>query len=102
MRKKIALFCLLIMISGLVTLLMGCPPPIVRVSPPPHRVEVYGTPPYPEAVWIPGYWQHQRGEWVWMPGHWERSPRPNAVWVPGHWEERRGGWVWMKGHWEYR
>ncbi len=102
MRKRIALFCLLIMVSGMVSLLMGCPPAVVRVGPPPVRVEVYGTPPYPGAVWIAGYWQHRRGEWFWISGHWERSPRPNAVWIPGHWEERPGGWIWFRGHWEYR
>ncbi len=102
MREKIALLCISIAIIGMVTLLLGCPPPVVRVAPPPARVEVYGTPPHPEAVWDPGHWEHRGGDWFWIPGHWERPPRPRAVWVPGHWEERPRGWVWFKGHWEYR
>ena len=102
MRKKIALLCISIAVVSMVTLLMGCPPPLVRVAPPPARVEVYGAPPYAGAHWIPGYWEHRGGEWFWIPGHWERVPRANAVWVPGRWEERHGGWVWFKGHWDYR
>jgi len=102
MKRKMAIVCLLILISGMAILLLGCPPPVVMIRPPEPRVEVYGSPPYPEAVWIQGYWKHRRGEWIWVPGYWERRPRPHAVWVPGHWEARRGGWVWHKGRWEYR
>ena len=103
MKKRIAIIGLLVVISGIAIFLLGCPPPpLVRVPPPPARVEVYGAPPFEGAVWIPGYWNHRYGEWVWIPGHWERPRRPNAVWVPGHWEERGGGWIWRPGHWEYR
>ena len=102
MKRKMAFISLLIVISGMAIFLLGCPPPVVRVRPPEARVEVYGPPPHPEAVWIPGCWRHGRGEWIWVPGYWERRPRPHAVWVPGHWEARRGGWVWHKGRWEYR
>ena len=102
MNRRIAIICLLIVIGGIVVLLLGCPPPPVRVRPPEPRVEVYGAPPYPDAVWRSGYWQHRRGEWFWVPGHWARAPRPDAVWIPGSWEPRRGGWVWVPGHWEYR
>jgi len=102
MNRKGIIICLSVAIGAMVFFLWGCAPPVVRIRPPEPRVEVYGTPPHPEAVWIPGYWRHSRGEWVWIPGHWERPPRPHAVWVPGHWEPREGGWVWYRGHWEYR
>jgi hypothetical protein len=102
MNRKIAIISSLMVICAIFILLLGCPPPVVRVRPPEPRVEVYGSPPYPEAVWRPGHWDHRRGEWVWIPGHWVRPPRSQTHWVPGHWEERRGGWVWREGHWEHR
>jgi hypothetical protein len=102
MKRSMAIIGLLIVIGGIATLLIGCPPPVVRIRPPEPRVEVYGLPPYPDAVWGPGYWEHREGDWVWAPGHWTKPPRPNGVWVPGHWEPRRGGWVWNPGRWKYR
>lgn len=102
MKRIVAIISLLILVGGIAVLLMGCPPPVVRVRPPEPRVEVYGAPPYPEAVWRPGHWGLQNDQWIWVPGHWTRRPKPHAVWVPGHWEERRGGWVWIEGRWRYR
>jgi len=102
MKRIVAMISLLILVGGIAVLLMGCPPPMVRIRPPEARVEVYGAPPYPEAVWRPGHWANRNDEWVWVPGHWTRRPKPHAVWVPGHWEERRGGWVWIEGRWRYR
>jgi hypothetical protein len=100
-RRLIVLF-LLVVISGMAILLWGCPPRVIHVRPPEPRVEVYGDPPYPDAVWRPGHWEHRRGDWVWVPGHWQKRPKPHAVWVPGHWEPRGRGWVWVPGHWDYR
>ncbi len=104
MKRGVALILLSAMIAGMVLLLIGCPPPpaVVRVRPPEARIEVYGGPPFPAAVWIPGYWRHREGEWIWVPGHWARPPRHDAVWVSGHWEPRGDGWVWRPGRWEYR
>ncbi len=102
MNGKIAIISSLILIFGLAIVLFGCGPTVVSVRPPEPRVEHYGEPPHPEAVWIEGYWQHRGGEWVWVAGHWEKRPRPHAHWIPGRWEPRNGGWVWIKGHWEYR
>ncbi len=101
MNRKVAMISSLSVICAMAILLLGCPPPVVRVRPPEPRVEIYGTPPYTDAVWIEGYWRHRGGEWIWVPGHWERRPRPHAHWVPGRWEPRGGGWVWIRGHWEY-
>jgi len=102
MNRKVAIISSLVVICAIAILFLGCPPPVVRVRPPEPRVEYYGTPPYPDAVWRPGHWEHRRGDWVWIPGHWARPPRPYAHWVPGHWEPRGGGWFWIDGHWEYR
>ncbi len=101
MNKKVAIISSFVVICAIAILLLGCPPPVVRVRPPEPRVEYYGTPPHSDAVWIEGYWKHRRGEWIWVPGHWERRPRPHAHWVPSRWEPRGGGWVWVRGHWEY-
>jgi hypothetical protein len=103
MKRKVAMVSLLIIISGMAILLWGCPPPPeVRTRPPEPRIEAPGLSPYPEAHWIPGHWEHRRGDWVWIPGHWGRPPRHGAVWVPGHWSPRGDGWAWTPGRWEYR
>ncbi len=46
---------------------------------PPVPLEIIPYQPYPEAVWIGGYWVWQ-GNWVWAPGRWagrsmQSSPR---------------------------
>lgn len=101
MRKRF-LSCIFIFLIPLIIFSFGCATRVVYVQPPEPRVETYGPPPYPEAVWIPGYWAYRGGEWVWIPGHWEKRPRSHAVWVPGHWRPKGRGWVWVPGHWEFR
>ncbi len=41
--------------------------------PPPLRVEVIEVAPFPEAIWVPGYWGwHRRHrEYRWAPGYWK-------------------------------
>ncbi len=102
MSRRLIILFLLVAVCGMAMLFWGCPPRVVHVRPPEVRVEVYGPPPYPDAVWRPGYWEHRRGEWVWVPGHWKKKPKPQAIWVPGRWEPRGRGWVWVPGRWEYR
>ncbi len=102
MKKKMFLLVLLVACIGMALSFWGCPPRVIYVRPPEPRVEVYGPPPYPDAVWRPGHWEYKRGDWVWVPGHWHKRPKPHAVWVPGHWEPRGRGWVWIPGRWEYR
>ena len=102
MKRRMIIIFWVVAVSTMAFFLWGCGPRVIYVRPPEPRVEVYGPPPHPEVVWIPGYWRHSRGEWVWIPGRWAKPPRPQAVWVPGHWEPREGGWVWHSGHWEYR
>jgi hypothetical protein len=34
-----------------------------------------------------------------VPGEYVAPPHPHARWVPGHWDHRRGEYVWVEGHW---
>ncbi len=77
---------------------MGCVA-VVRTRPPEPRFEVRSAQPYPDAVWIEGYWQRRHDDWTWIGGRWERKPRGAREWIPGHWTETRRGWVWEPGHW---
>ena len=43
---------------------------VVDEVPPPPRVEVVGVAPFPGALWIHGYWGHERYGWRWRPGYW--------------------------------
>jgi len=45
MKKEVAIFGLLVIISGIPILLLGCSPAVVMARPPESRVEVYGSPP---------------------------------------------------------
>jgi hypothetical protein len=38
--------------------------------PPPPPVETFGARPYPDSVWISGYWIRHRHYWVWHHGYW--------------------------------
>ena len=43
---------------------------------PPPRHEVILAWPYPEAVWIPGYYNYYPGHrYAWRPGYWRRPER---------------------------
>jgi hypothetical protein len=72
---------------------------IVRVPPPPARVESTPPPPSPYHVWDPGHWRWDGRRYVWVPGHYIHNPHHYAKWIPGHWVERHGGWYWVEGHW---
>ena len=84
--------------------LTGCVvagPPVV-VAPPPipvPRVEVAPPSPGPVFVWVPGYWNWDRGNYVWRGGHWATPPGRGHRWVAGHWAPRRGGQTWVEGRW---
>jgi hypothetical protein len=89
--------------------LFGC---VARIAaPPPHGIYAPGPPPdpivevrpaipFPDAVWIGGWWIFSDGRWVWTPGRWERRPHPRAHWHPGYWHyEGPRGWVYRPGYW---
>ena len=76
----------------------------IRIGPPPPPREevIVAQRPYPDAIWIEGYyrWAPRRHHYVWVRGHWERPPHRHAVWVAGRWEQRHGEWVYFQGRWE--
>jgi len=80
---------------------VGCAPRAVyvRTARPPLRIEVKNTPPYPHAVWVPGYWVWKKHRYIWNGGHWVK-PRHGFHWIPGHWLETPRGWVFVEGHWK--
>ncbi len=65
------------------------PPEPIYVSPPP--------PPGPTAVWVPGQYQWDGYRWVWYPGHYAYPPYPDAVWLDGYWAVAMCGWVAIGG-----
>lgn len=75
------------------------PPPIaVGWAPPAMLVESPSPQPFPEAVWVGGYWVWQ-GNWVWAHGHWLRPPRRNYAWVHPYYENRDGVVIFIAGYW---
>jgi len=86
-------------------LVTACPPPpppgvvYVRTAPPVAQIEVVGTAPGPDFIWIRGYHRWDGGAYVWVPGRWVPRPHARAVWVDGHWIHHHNGWYWQDGHW---
>lgn len=74
---------------------------VVRIAPPPLRVETIGVAPAPGYVWINGYWSWTGNHHVWVAGRWE-APRPGYRWVPHRWYHERDGWHLAEGHWDRR
>ncbi len=75
----------------------------IRLGPPPPREEkIVVVRPYPEAVWVAGYydWNPRRQRYFWIRGHWVRPPRAHVVWLAPRWEQRNGEWVHYKGRWQ--
>jgi len=78
---------------------IGQPAPIkCRWAPPPMLVETPPLPPFPDAVWIGGYWTWE-GEWVWAHGRWAGPPRPGFRWRHPYYENRNGMVVFVNGFW---
>jgi len=73
--------------------------PLIEVAPPAPQVEVYGTAPYPDAIWIEGYWEWNGGAYTWRTGHWEKA-RHGYRWVPHAWHREGNAWRFHGGHWE--
>lgn len=70
----------------------------VLVAPPPPRTEYPGYPPYPDYVWISGYWSWAGRTHVWVPGRWS-APRPGYLWVTPRWVRDGHHWRMHEGHW---
>jgi WXXGXW repeat (2 copies) len=68
--------------------------------PPPVAEPIPAVAPGPGYVWIGGEWQSQSDGWVWAPGQWAAPPWPNAVWIRGYWYRGPfSGWRHSPGHW---
>ncbi len=82
------------------------------VAPYPERVYVVReVVPYPEYIWVEGYYLWERPRHVWVPGHWQRvSNHRGDVQTPKHWNKPRQNdrnqqnhqnWDRGRGHWEH-
>ncbi len=49
-------------------------------------------------LWVPGYWDGNRGKHVWRKGRWERQ-RTGYVYAQPRWVERNNGWALERGRW---
>jgi len=71
----------------------------VVIEPPPAPIsEFVPVAPYPDYVWIGGYWGWHGG-WYWTAGHYAPRPYHGALWVSGSWGRGPHGWAWHSGHW---
>jgi hypothetical protein len=71
---------------------------VVSYEPPAPVAEVIPVAPYPDYVWIGGFWGWN-GAWVWHGGYYAPRPYHGAVWVGGGWIRGGRGWAWHGGHW---
>jgi hypothetical protein len=69
-------------------------------SPPNPIAEVVPPKPYPNAVWVSGYWDYndQLFEYFWVPGAWVIDP-PAGQFAHPHWEYRNGHYIYIPGRW---
>jgi hypothetical protein len=71
----------------------------VHVAPPVVRTEVRVRAPSTRHVWVPGYWNWQRGRHVWTGGRWRLPPTRGQIWVEPRWVNEGGDWVFYNGYW---
>lgn len=71
---------------------------VVNDEPPAPIAEYVPAAPYPDYVWVGGFWGWN-GAWVWNGGHFARRPFHGAAWVSGGWSRGARGWGWHGGHW---
>jgi hypothetical protein len=71
---------------------------VVAAEPPAPIVEYVPAAPYPDYVWIGGYWGWRAG-WYWVPGRYAHAPYRGAAWVSGGWARGASGWAFHGGRW---
>jgi len=72
----------------------------VTQAPPALQTEVVLAQPYPNYVWVPGYWSwSSRQQYQWTTGHWTMPPNSSAVWVAPRWEQQGNGYKFTEGYW---
>ena len=72
---------------------------VVAYEPPAPIVETIPVCPYPDYMWIGGYWGWSGIGWYWHGGHYGRVPYRGAAWVGGGWARSGGRWAWHGGRW---
>jgi hypothetical protein len=73
---------------------------IVTEAPPALQSEVVLAQPYPNYVWVPGYWTWSgQQQYQWTSGRWAMPPNPGAVWVAPRWEQQGSGYKFTEGYW---
>ena len=74
----------------------------IQVGPPEPRQEVIIERPYPEAIWVPGYYIYDPAPaiYVWKPGRWQRPPHHGARWIEPEWKHEKGEYHFHHGRWK--
>jgi hypothetical protein len=54
----------------------------------------------PNAMWVPGYWEHTSGKFEWRPGYWPPGSG-NRLWQQGQYVATEFGFAFVPGHWDY-
>jgi hypothetical protein len=70
-------------------------------APPARIAERPGArPPGPDARWLEGYWDWDKGrkDFAWVTGTW-LVPPPGKFWVNGYWRREPKGWYRVPGFW---
>jgi len=73
----------------------------IHIGPPRPRREVVVEAPYPEAIWVAGYYRYDYdgGAYIWVPGSWQRPPHAGAYWIAPRYAHRGGRYGFVAGHW---
>jgi hypothetical protein len=72
---------------------------VVGYEPPAPIVEAIPVCPYPDYVWIGGFWGWSGLGWYWHAGYYAPRPFHGAAWISGGWGRAGGRWAWHAGHW---
>ena len=63
----------------------------LRFGTPPPRREIIIARPYPDAIWVPGYYNNYGYRYLWVPGYWRRPQRFYGRWERRDWDRHRDG-----------
>ncbi|MCC7005425.1 MAG: hypothetical protein IT497_02110 [Ottowia sp.] len=80
------------------------PPPggdvvmVAPMAPPALIVEVIPVMPYPDGIWVAGYWGWIGERYIWVQGRWDHR-RFGHEWVPHRWVAVNGQWHLQGGGW---
>ncbi len=104
-RYRLFLFVLLLFAAVMLTAPIASPAQVavgvsVRIGPPIIPYYVQPLCPYPDFIWIPGFWAWDPGfGYYWVPGMWAPAPFVGMLWTPGYWAWNDGMYFWYEGYW---